>query len=130
MTSLQEAVKTGNLEALRSVPKSDLHNHAFGGGNRAWVARVTGCDVAPLDRPLNSIAEMHAWVDRHLGALFVGPAGRLNAFEATFVQAQFDGVTRLEIGEDVGQLLCSTGAPSRSRRSLQRFIHALRRTLN
>lgn len=100
-TPFQDALRTGSLEALRSIPKSDLHNHAYAGGNRAWVSRVMGRDVAPLDRPLNSMAEMHAWVDRHVGSLFGGPGGRLNAFEATLVQARYDGVTRVEIGEDV-----------------------------
>lgn len=101
MTSLQHALNTGHVAALRSVPKSDLHNHAYGGGNREWVARVMGRDIAPLKRPLGSMAEMHAWVDRQIGSLFAGPAGRLMAFEATFVQARYDGVTRLEVGEDV-----------------------------
>ena len=101
MSSFQEALRTGSLEALRSIPKSDLHNHAFGGGNRAWISRVTGRDITPLARPLNSIAEMHAWVDRQFGSVFSGADGRLKAFEATFVQARYDGVTRLEVGQDV-----------------------------
>ena len=83
------------------IPKSDLHNHAFGGGNRAWIARTTGRDIAPLDHPLGSMGEMHEWVGRHIGPLFDGPTGRLTAFEATLVQARDDGVTRLEVGEDV-----------------------------
>jgi adenosine deaminase len=101
MTSFQEALRTGSLEALRLIPKSDLHNHAFGGGNRAWIAGMTGRDIAPLDHPLSSMAEMHEWVGRHVGPLFDGPTGRLTAFEATLVQARYDGVTRLEVGEDV-----------------------------
>ncbi len=101
MTSLQEALATGSLRALRSIPKSDLHNHAVGGGNRGWISRVTGRDIAPLDSPLHSMAEMHEWVGRHIGPLFDGPIGRLTAFEATLVQARHDGVTRLEVGEDV-----------------------------
>jgi hypothetical protein len=92
MTLFQEALRTGNLEALRSIPKSDLHNHAFGGGNRAWIARTTGHDIAPLDLPLSSMAEMHDWVGGHVGRLFDGPRGRLTAFEATLVQARYDGM--------------------------------------
>jgi hypothetical protein len=101
MTSFQEALRSGSLEALRLIPKSDLHNHAFLGGNRAWIARMTGRDIAPLDRPLSSMVEMHEWVGRHIGPLFDGPTGRLTAFEATLVQARCDGVARLEAGEDV-----------------------------
>jgi hypothetical protein len=94
--SLQDALRTGSLEALRSIPKSDLHNHFIAGGNREWIRHTTGRDIAPLDQPLESMAGMHAWVDRHVAPLFTGPAGRLKAFEATLVQARHDGLTRLE----------------------------------
>jgi hypothetical protein len=101
MISFQDALTARSVDVLRLIPKSDLHNHAYAGGNRAWVLRATGHDVAPLDRPLASMAEMHAWIDRHLAPIFAGRAGRLAAFEATLVQAREDGVTRLETGEDV-----------------------------
>jgi adenosine deaminase len=101
MTAFKDALTAGDLVALREIPKSDLHNHAYAGGNREWVARVTGRDIAPLGRPLKSMAEMRAWVDCQFGAVFAGSEGRLKAFEATFVQARHDGVTRLEVGEDV-----------------------------
>jgi hypothetical protein len=100
-TSLQEALNTGDLLALRAIPKSDLHNHACLGGNRALVSEWAGRDIAPLKRPLASMAEMDAWIDGQLGSVFNGSKGRLRAFEAAFVQAKYDGVTRLEIGEDV-----------------------------
>src|SRR5215813_12260674 len=100
-TGFQDVLKTGDVRALRAIPKSDLHNHAFAGGHRALVSEWAGRDIAPLDRPLTSMAEMGAWVEDRLGSLFNGPKGRLRAFEAAFVQAKYDGVTRLEIGEDV-----------------------------
>jgi hypothetical protein len=90
-TSFQDALKTGDLPALRAIPKSDLHNHAFAGGHRALVWEWAGRDIAPLDRPLDSMVEMHEWVEDRLGSLFNGPEGRLRAFEATFVQAKYDG---------------------------------------
>src|SRR5271156_952475 len=100
-TTFQEALRAGDIRALRAFPKSDLHNHARTGGHRALVSQWAGRDIAPLDRPLASMAEMHAWGEGRLGSLFSGPKGRLRAFEAAFVQAKCDGVTRLEIGEDV-----------------------------
>src|SRR5262245_59222258 len=99
--TFQEALNAGDITALRVIPKSDLHNHAMLGGHRRLVSEWAGRDIAPLDRPLASMAEMHAWVEDRLGPLFSGAAGRLKAFEAAFVQAKYDGVTRLEIGEDV-----------------------------
>src|SRR5262245_17995241 len=101
MTTLKEALETGNLDVLRSIPKSDLHNHAFLGGNREWITRATGRNIVPLNQPLSSMREMHEWVSSQIGALFNGAKGRLTAFEATFVQARYDGITRLEVGEDV-----------------------------
>jgi adenosine deaminase len=99
MTAFQAALETGDLNAIRRVPKSDLHNHFFLGGNRALVSAWAGKDIAPLDHKLGSMAQMHEWVQTRFGALFAGAHGRLKAFEATLVQARLDGVTRLETGE-------------------------------
>jgi hypothetical protein len=99
--TFSDALKAGDVHALRAIPKSDLHNHALAGGHRALVSEWAGRDIAPLDQPLTSMAEMHAWVEERLGSLFAGPQGRLRAFEAAFVQAKYDGVARLEVGEDV-----------------------------
>jgi adenosine deaminase len=99
MAPFQAALEAGDLDAIRRVPKSDLHNHFFLGGNRALVSGWAGKDIAPLDRKLGSMAEMHQWVEARFGVLFAGAQGRLKAFEATLVQARIDGVTRLETGE-------------------------------
>jgi adenosine deaminase len=99
MISFQAALEAGDLDVVRRVPKSDLHNHFFLGGNRALVSDWAGKDIAPLDRKLGSMAEMHEWVQTRFGTLFAGAQGRLKAFEATLVQAKLDGVTRLETGE-------------------------------
>src|SRR5262245_22182678 len=80
-TAFQAVLQNGDLNALRRIPKSDLHNHFFLGGNRALVRAWAGHDIAPLDRPLASMAEMHTWVDARFGKLFGGAHGRLNAAE-------------------------------------------------
>jgi hypothetical protein len=59
------------------------------------------------------MAEMHEWLGKHIGGLFSGVEGRLSAFEATLVQAQHDGVTRLEIGEDICAITLFGGTPQR-----------------
>ena len=122
-TSFQDALQTGDIGAIRAFPKSDLHNHALAGGHRALVSQWAGRDIAPLDRPLASIAEMHAWVDDRLGPLFNGAEGRLRAFEATLVQAKHDGVTRLEVGEDVWAITLWDGDAARLTRELA-SVHA------
>jgi len=96
ITAFETALETGDLDAIRRVPKSDLHNHFFLGGNRALVSEWAGRDIAPLDHKLSCMAEMHEWVQTRFGTLFAGAQGRLKAFEATLVQAKLDGITRLE----------------------------------
>jgi hypothetical protein len=95
------ALEAGDLDALRACPKADLHNHFILGGDRDFIREQTGRDIAPLIEPLKSMDDMHAWVDAQTGGLFDDLPGRFFAFEATLVQAQRDGVTRLDIGEDV-----------------------------
>jgi hypothetical protein len=62
-TAFHRALKTADLGALRAIPKSDLHNHPCLGGNRALVSEWAGWDIAPLKRPLASMAEMDAWIE-------------------------------------------------------------------
>ncbi|HXC56600.1 MAG TPA: hypothetical protein VNU97_14980 [Rhizomicrobium sp.] len=78
-----------------------MHNHAVGGGNREFLAAWAGRDIPVLDRTLHSMAQMHDWAGTHHGFLHATPAGRLKCIEASFVQARLDGVTRVELGDDV-----------------------------
>ena len=119
----QTALEAGDIDALRLIPKADLHNHFVMGGERAFVLARTGRDIAPVERPLTSMADMHAWVDDRTGGLFKDAAGRLIAFEAALVQALGDGVTRLEIGEDVWAITLNGG----SARVLTDALQALHR---
>ncbi len=123
MTAFQTALQTGNLSAIRRVPKSDLHNHFFLGGNRALVSERAGKDIAPLGHKLGSMAEMHEWVQTRLGTLFAGAQGRLKAFEATLVQAKLDGVTRLETGETPWAITLHNGSATALTDAL-RGVHA------
>ncbi len=103
-TPFQIALETGDLAAIRACPKADLHIHAIMGGCREFVRERLGLDIVPLDGVLGSMDEMHAWVDAQTRGLFRDAAGRAVAFEATFVQARNDGVTRLEVGADVWEI--------------------------
>ena len=103
-TPFQTALEAGDLSAIRACPKADLHVHAIMGGCREFVRERLGVDIAPLDGMLGSMDEMHAWVDTQTQGCFRDAAGRAVAFEATFVQARKDGVTRLEVGSDVWEI--------------------------
>ncbi len=96
-----EALESENIESIRKFPKSDLHNHFVLGGSREYILCNTGHEIKPINEPLSSMSEMDAWSGRYIGDHFNSPAGRRLLIEATFAQAKADGVTVLEIGEDV-----------------------------
>ena len=99
--SFIEALKCGAIEEIRRFPKADLHNHFVLGGNREYIFRKTGYEINPISKPLKSMNEMDAWSAKYIGNRFNSSEERKLLIEATFVQAKYDGVTVLEIGEDV-----------------------------
>ena len=101
MMTFTDALKSADLSAIRSFPKSDLHNHFVLGGNREYLLKKTGYEIDPISKPLTSMNEMDAWSAKFIGNRFNSTEGRKLLIEATFVQAKHDGVTVLEIGEDV-----------------------------
>ena len=96
-----EALWRGNLEAIRKSPKADLHNHFVLGGSRKYLLKQSGRNIQPIMNPLHSMEEMHAWNAANIGHFFDTPNGRRMLIKAAFMQAKEDGVTILEIGEDV-----------------------------
>lgn len=98
------ALQSRDLAALRQIPKADLHNHFVLGGSREYLRQKTGVQILPVAGTLHSMAEMHRWTAENMGARFENGEMRRLLIEAAFVQAQRDGVTVLEIGEDVWAL--------------------------
>jgi adenosine deaminase len=111
-TPFQSALENSDLAALRACPKAELHIHAVLGGDRAFLRERTGRDIAPFEGVLNSMDQMHAWNAAAIGDIFDGPEARGLAFEATFVRARRDGVTRIELGEDVWGVTLHDGSAS------------------
>ena len=101
MGGFMDALEQGNLETLRKYPKADLHNHFALGGSRRFLYQATGKKIEPLVHPLASMAEMDQWSQKYIGQYFNSTEGRKLLIRATFQQAKEDGVTVLEIGEDV-----------------------------
>lgn len=94
-------IKAENLMKIRKIPKSDLHNHFVLGGNREYIKTTIGVEIPPLDGMLNTMDDMHKWNSNYIGERFNSFEMRKLLIEATFYQAKTDGVTILEIGEDV-----------------------------
>ena len=101
MDNFIQALKQKDLEKVRALPKSDLHNHFVLGASRAYLRKMTGIQIDPIKRPLSSMDGMHAWNRENLGERFNTPDMRKLLIRAAFQQAKDDGVTVLEIGEDV-----------------------------
>ena len=95
------AIKNGDADVIRSFPKPDLHNHFVLGGCREYIHSKTGFEIEPVTGPLSSMDEMDAWSAKYIGSRFNSTEGRKLLIEASFEQAKKDGVTVLEIGEDV-----------------------------
>lgn len=96
-----EALESQDLEMIRRFPKADLHNHFVLGGSREYIFHKTGYNIEPITAPLKSMSEMEFWSGKYIGNRFNNPKGRTLLIESTFEQAKSDGVTTLEIGEDV-----------------------------
>ena len=121
MSAFAEALAAGDLAGVRASPKADLHNHGPACGHRGFLKERTGHDIAPLTAPLQSMAEMHDWFAAHIAPAFATQersAARLLGYEAAFVQALADGVTRIEFGEDVWTITQGYGTAAQMRDSL------------
>lgn len=49
------ALENKDIESLRTVPKTDLHNHFGNGGNREYIIEKTGVYIPPLTERFNSM---------------------------------------------------------------------------
>ncbi len=95
------ALENRDLGNIQRIPKTDLHNHFFLSGHRDYIWKRTGISIPALTQKLNSMDEMHQWVGKHINDLFDSSEKRVLAIEACFQQAQEDGITVLETGDDV-----------------------------
>lgn len=95
------ALKTHDIDTIKQIPKSDLHNHFVLGGDRQYIKDTTGISIPAFQGILSSMQDMHRWNDTYLGEKFNSKERRKLLIEATFIQAKKDGIKVLEIGEDV-----------------------------
>lgn len=95
------ALKNNDLTTIKKIPKTDLHNHFVLGGSRRYIESRTGYKIEPIKKVLQSMDEMHRWANENIGERFSSKEMRRLLIEATFVQAKEDGISILEIGEDV-----------------------------
>ncbi len=96
-----ESLEKEDIKSLRNIPKSDLHNHFVLGGNREYIRDITGIEISYFEGILSSMDDMHKWNNTYIGEKFNSSEMRKTLIDATFVQANIDGIKIIEIGEDV-----------------------------
>lgn len=97
-----DALRRRDIEAIRRCPKSDLHNHAYLGGERKHLESLTGKTIPALSRKIATMSDMHRWVEKHIQPVLPSNSlGRETAYKATFHQAKMDGVVVLDFCEDI-----------------------------
>jgi adenosine deaminase len=95
------------LNKLRSVPKSDLHNHGMMGGRLKTMEKLCGTPLGKFKAGKQGILEINNWIVKVYRPLLEQPGIFENAMKAAFMQAKHDGVTVLEMSIDIymGRLL-------------------------
>jgi adenosine deaminase len=96
-----QALENNDMELIKKIPKTDLHNHSTSGCSREYIQKHSGIEIPSLHKKLKSLDEMEQWLDKNLNRYFSTPEGRNMTLEGCFQVANDDGVVVLQIGEDV-----------------------------
>ena len=94
-----QALAMGNTDALKQIPKSDLHCHAALGSRFADLQAWMGVPLPPPPKRMKGIAGMDAYLSE-LREVFFTRAGFEYTMEAAFKHAVTDGVSVLEMSID------------------------------
>ncbi len=107
MPGFTEALKNHDLKAVRSVSKSDLHNHCMMGGRLKLMEKFYGRKLEKFHFGNEGIEGINAWIGKVYHPVFELPGALKAAVEAAFFQARSDGIRVLEMSIDVtlGRLL-------------------------
>jgi len=98
--SFIEAIKAGNLSAVRKIPKSDLHNHCLMGGRRSHMEKFVGRKIEPFRDKVLGIHGVNQWIGTVYRPVIQLPMAIEAAIEGAFLEAKSDGVTVLEMSLD------------------------------
>jgi len=105
MNDFITALENNSLTALQKIPKSDLHSHAGRGGNISYISEYANVRIVPPKGPFEGLFEMNKWLKDNVKCFLPeGAAGYLKQIEASFVQAQEDGITRLALSFCVDEI--------------------------
>ena len=71
-----KALKDGDTEQVKRIPKADLHNHFVLGGSRAFIRERKELVIPALEGILHSMQEMARWNQENIGKYFESGEGR------------------------------------------------------
>jgi adenosine deaminase len=101
MSEFVQALLQHDLKALRSIPKSDLHNHGMMGGKLRSIEKFYGKKLEKFNQGSNGVEGINDWLGRIYQPVLEHPGAFRAAIEAAFGQAISDGVTVLEMSIDL-----------------------------
>lgn len=63
-----KALESNNLDAVRKIPKSDLHNHITRGGNKRYIEKWADIPI-PKCQKFKGLGEMNRWISENIKPL-------------------------------------------------------------
>lgn len=98
----QEALRSEDINTIRAIAKSDLHNHGLMGGRREMMETLVGCSIPRFSYGNEGVSGINRWIMESYAPLFQRSTAFENGIRAAFLQAKSDGVTVLEMSVDAG----------------------------
>lgn len=117
-----KALENNDLNEMRKIPKSDLHNHAPRGGNKKYIGEYYGVTI-PKAPKFTTLYEMNKWNSENIKPFIKGREGYEKRVEAAFIQAKMDGVKVLDMCFDTDEVCEYDG-------SVEKLVQALKRLHN
>lgn len=96
----QKALHNSDLKLLKTIPKTDLHNHAPLGSRLSDLENTTGKKIAPPPALFKDIAAMDNYIFSNLREHIVSLKGLETTLRLAFRQAKEDGIKKLEMSID------------------------------
>ncbi|MFH1160755.1 MAG: adenosine deaminase [bacterium] len=101
MEPFVHALCSSDLSLIRSVPKTDLHNHCLLGVRLEKIRELSGVALEPFHYEGNGIRDINRWISEQYAPLLRVPGMFEKIVEASFQQALEDGIVLLEMSIDV-----------------------------
>lgn len=97
-----KALEDNDIDEMRKIPKSDLHNHAPRGGNKRYIEDWAGVSI-PKPPKFKTLNDMNTWNLQNIKPLLIGRLGYEKRIEAAFSQAKLDGIKVLHMSFCIGE---------------------------